>query len=319
MPRAGRVRMSDRVASAGGLGYRLRLGLIWLAVSTGLPARWFQAPPPPKSERAARTGRLHIQIVSHCWRYAHLLAYQLSSLVNDPPRDVRVTMTVFHAPEDHDTVRLLELFGRMEVPNVTWNWEARDKTRVFRRSIGRNEAALGSDADWIWFNDCDVILKDGCLDALGIALQGRRDALVYPSHEFVSPVYEPGDPVLEAAREPRVVDIEPDSFVRRDYTRAVGAMQITHGDVARACGYCKDIGVFQQPTDRFAKAREDRAFRWLLGTSGVPLEVPGVYRIRHQAKGRYHEKGIHSRLRTRVRKIQLWMREGGADRDHSDS
>lgn len=311
--------MSESVASAGGLGYRLRLALIWLAVSGGLPARWFQAPPPPESERAARTGKLNIQIVSHCWRYAHLLAYQLSSLANHPPSDVEVTMTVFYATEDADTAELLELFGAMDVPNVTWNWEARDKTRLFRRSIGRNEAALASDADWIWFNDCDVIFRDGCLDVLGRELQGRRDALVYPSHEFVSPVYEPGDPVLEAAREPRVVDIDPHSFVRRDYTRAVGAMQITHGDVARAGGYCKDIGVFQQPTDRFAKAREDRAFRWLLDTSGVPLKVPGVYRIRHQAKGRYHNKGMHSRLRTRVRKIQLWMREGRADSGHSDS
>jgi len=307
------------VASAAAPGYRLRLALVWLAVSAGLPSRWFQAPPPPEAERAAPTGKLHVQIVSHCWRYSHLLAYQLSSLANHPPRDVAVTMTVFYAEEDNDTARLLELFGSMNVPNVSWDWQARDKTRLFRRSIGRNEAALASTADWIWFNDCDVILKDDCLDVLGAELQGRRDTLVYPSHEFVSPVYEPGDPVLEAAREPGVVDIDPASFVRRDYTRAVGAMQITHGDVARAVGYCRNIGVFQQPTDRFAKAREDRAFRWLLGTSGVALEVPGVYRIRHQVKGRYHKQGVSTRLRTQVRKIQLWMREGRADSGSSDS
>jgi len=306
--------MPDSVALAGGLGYRLRIGLNWLAVSLRLPVRWFSSPPPPERERAARTGRLHIEIVSHCWRYSHLLAYQLSSLLKDPPRDVDVTMTVFHSPEDADTVALLELFGTMQVPNVTWNWQALDKTRLFRRSIGRNQAALASRADWVWFNDCDVIFRDGCLDAIGRALQGRRDALVYPSHEHVSPVYEPGDAVLEAARRPRVVEIDPASFSRRDYTRAVGAMQITHGDVARACGYCRDISVFQQPTDHFAKAREDRAFRWLLGTEGVAVEVPGIYRIRHQAKGRYHKQGVHSRTRTWVRSIQLHFREGGGGR-----
>lgn len=306
--------MPDRVASAGGLGYRMRLAIIWLAVSARLPARWFQAPPPPESARAARAGKLHVEIVSHCWRYAHLLAYQLSSLVYNPPREVSVTMTVYYATEDRDTAALLELFGAMEVPNVTWNWQAIEPTRLFRRAIGRNQAALGSRADWVWFNDCDVIFRDDCLDAVGRALQGRRDALVYPTHEHVSPVFEPGDPVLEAAREPRLVDIDPDSFRRRDYTRAVGAMQITHGDVARACGYCRDIAVFQQPTDRFAKAREDRAFRWLLGTEGVPVEVPGIYRIRHQAKGRYHKEGLHSRLRTWVRKIQLRFREGSGSR-----
>lgn len=303
--------MPDRIASAGGLGYRLRLGAIWLAVSLKLPARWFQQPMPPESQRAARTGRLHIEIVSHCWRYAHLLAYQLSSLVNDPPQEVDVTMTVFYSSEDADTVALLDLFAGMDVPNVTWNWQAVAPTRLFRRAIGRNRAALESKADWVWFNDCDVMFRDGCLDAIGCALQGRRDVLVYPTHEFVSPVYEPGDPVLEAARKPRLVDIDPAAFARRDYTRAVGAMQITHGDVARACGYCRDIAVYQQPTDRFAKAREDRAFRWLLGSEGVPVPVTGIYRIRHQAKGRYHKTGWNTRLRTWVRGVQLRYREGG--------
>lgn len=312
--------MSDRVASAGGLGYRLRVASVWFAVSLGLPPRWFQPPPPPESERAARTGKLHVEIVSHCWRYSHLLAYQLSSLVRRPPREMTVTMTVYFSPEDEATARMLEFFGAMDVPNVRWNWQAREKTRLFRRSIGRNEAALASRADWVWFNDCDVMFVDDCLDRLADALQGRRDALVYPDHEFVSPVYKPGDDALEAAREPCLIDVDADreSFVRRDHTRAVGALQITHGDVARACGYCRDIAVYQQPTDRFAKAREDRAFRWLLGTGGVPLDIPGIYRIRHQDKGRYHDKGLHSRLRIRVRRVQLWFRDRQSARRYPD-
>lgn len=304
--------MSDRIAPAGGPGYRLRLGAIWLAASGLLPARWFQPPPPAESDRCAQTGRLRVEIVSHCWRYAHLMAYQLASLVNHPPQDVTVTMTVFHACEDADTVRLLEYFGAMDVPNVIWNWQARDKTQLFRRSIGRNEAALASRADWVWFTDCDVVFHAGCLDGLGQVLQGSRQALVFPDHEFCSPVYEPGDPVLEAAREPRLVEIDTATFVRQERTRATGPLQITHGDVARACGYCRDIPVYQQPTDRWAKAQEDRAFRWLLDTIGQPVAIPSVYRIRHQAKGRYRKKGMHSRLRTRVRRAQLRMRERGS-------
>lgn len=311
--------MPERIASAGGLGYRLRLGAIWLAASGLLPARWFQEPPPRESERAARTGKLQVEIVSHCWRYAHLMAYQLSSLVNHPPKDVSVTMTVFHSPEDADTLRLLEFFGAMDIPNVSWNWQARDKTQLFRRSIGRNEAALASRADWVWFTDCDVVFHAGCLDGLGQALQGSREALVFPDHEFCSPVYEPGDPVLEAAREPRLVEIDTDSFVRQERTRATGPLQITHGDVARARGYCRNIPVYQQPTDRWAKAQEDRAFRWLLDTGGEPVPIPSVYRIRHQAKGRYRKKGMHSRLRTRVRRAQLWLRERGGDVDGGNS
>lgn len=302
--------MSERIAAAGSLGYRLRLGLIWLAASGLAPARWFQWPPPPAEKRTAKEGRPRIEIVSHCWRYAHLLAYQLSSLVNHPPQDVDVTMTVFHSPEDAETVELLERFGRYEVSGVTWNWQARDKTQLFRRSIGRNEAALASQADWVWFTDCDVVFHQGCLDGLGRSLQGRRDALVFPDHEFCSPVYEPGDEVLEAARHADLVEIDPSVFVRQERARATGPLQITHGDVARACGYCRDIAVYQQPTDRWAKAHEDRAFRWLLGTVGKPVDVPAVYRIRHQAKGRYRKQGMHSRLRMRVRQAQLRMREG---------
>lgn len=311
--------MPERIASAGGLGYRLRLGAIWLAASGLLPARWFQEPPPRESAREARTGKLQVEIVSHCWRYAHLMAYQLSSLVNHPPKDVSVTMTVFHSPEDADTLRLLEFFGAMDTPNVSWNWQARDKTQLFRRSIGRNEAALASRADWVWFTDCDVVFHAGCLDGLGQALQGSREALVFPDHEFCSPVYEPGDPVLEAAREPRLVEIDTDSFVRQERTRATGPLQITHGDVARARGYCRNIPVYQQPTDRWAKAQEDRAFRWLLDTGGEPVPIPSVYRIRHQAKGRYRKKGMHSRLRTRVRRAQLRLRERGGDVDGGNS
>lgn len=302
--------MSEQVAVAGSVGYRLRLGLVWLAASGLAPASWFQPFPPPADKRTAKEGRLRIEIVSHCWRYAHLLAYQLSSLVNHPPQDVEVTMTVFHSPEDVETVELLERFGSYDVPGVSWNWQARDKTQLFRRSIGRNQAALDSQADWVWFTDCDVVFHRGCLDGLGHSLQGRRDALVFPDHEFCSPVYEPGDPVLEAARHSDLVEINPDVFVRQERDRATGPLQITHGDVARACGYCRDIAVYQQPTDRWAKAQEDRAFRWLLGTAGEPVAVPSVYRIRHQAKGRYRRQGMHSRLRTRVRQAQLRMREG---------
>src|SRR5690554_1584678 len=83
----------------------------WRLLAGGaLPARWFERGLPPVDARAARTGRLSLEVVSHCWNYAHLLVYQLSSLVLNPPRELDVTMTVFHAVEDERTVRLLEFF-----------------------------------------------------------------------------------------------------------------------------------------------------------------------------------------------------------------
>lgn len=290
---------------------RIALQCLRLAASGWVPASWFLKALPPESERKAVTGRLRLEIVSHCWGYAHMQAYQLSSLVLHPPTKADVTMTVYYSPEDRDTVALLEYFGAMEVPGVTWNWQPLDKYRLFRRAIGRDHAARNSGADWVWFTDCDVVFGAGCLDGLAAALQGRRDALVFPRVEHVSAPLEPGDPVLEAGKDaPRVLALDTAGYSPLQRGRATGPLQIAHGDVARAVGYCGQLKTYQKPVARWAKAHEDRAFRWLLRTQGVAVEVPGVYRIRHVSKGRYQQDSWTARLRTSIRRLQLRLREG---------
>lgn len=287
-----------------------------VAASGWVPARWFLPRLPTEAERAARRGRLSLEIVSHCWGYAYMQAYQLSSLVLHPPREIDVTMTVFYSGEDAATVALLEHFGAIAVPGVTWNWQELDKHRLFRRAIGRNQAARATRADWIWFTDCDVVFHAGCLDGLAAALQGRLDTLVFPREERVSDLLPPDDPMLTATRDPPcVVDIDPARFTPQQRDRATGPLQITHGDMARACGYCEQLAVYQKPVPRWAKAHEDRAFRWLLRTHGVPVDVPGVHRIRHASKGRYRGEGFSTRLRSAVRRLQLRLREPGHGRD----
>jgi len=49
----------------------------------------------------------------------------------------------------------------MEVPNVTWNWMPFEKESLFRRGIGRNQAALNTNAHWVWFTDCDLMFRKG--------------------------------------------------------------------------------------------------------------------------------------------------------------
>lgn len=298
-------------APAASLRDAIELWFLRLAASGIVPARWFLPSIPAEQDRAARTGRLTLEIVSHCWGYAHMLAYQLSSLVLCPPSRLDVTMTVFHAVEDQDTVALLEFFGAMTIPGVTWNWQVLDKGRLFRRAIGRNLAARATRCDWVWFTDCDVLFRAGCLDGLADVLQGRRDALVFPREEYTSALLEPADDMLNAARDaPRIVDVDAGRFTAQQRDRATGPLQITHGDMARACGYCANLRVYQQPSRHWAKAHEDRAFRWLLRTHGVPIEVPGVYRIRHVSKGRYQGSRIMNLIRTTIRRIQLRFREG---------
>lgn len=280
-----------------------------LAASGYVPARWFESGLPSLEARAARTGELHLEIVSHCWNYANMLFYQLSSLVMYPPTRIRITMTVFFNEADTETRALLSHFAGKHVPGVTWNFRQLPTQALFRRAIGRNLAAKESQADWIWFTDCDLLFRDGCLDALNSALQARRDALVYPREEHCTGLLSSDHPLLQpdmAHIETR--DIDSSLFRRFEKSRATGPLQITHGDVARAVGYCEALAYYQRPSHTWCKAYEDRAFRWLLQTQGEALDVPGVYRIRHAAKGRYTgsrlSNGVRGKLRQWVAKVK---------------
>lgn len=275
-----------------------------LAASGLVPASWFLKNLPPVEQRSAKTGHLHIEIVSHCWQYAHLLAYQLSSLVLWPPKQCKVTMTVYYCEEDKGTTDLLNYFASWQVPNVVWNWQQLPRQALFRRAIGRNFAAKQSKADWVWFTDCDLMFRENCLDALAQALQGRQDALVYPSSEYCTGLLPHDAPILQPdLSQPTPLDVDTSLFTVFPRTRATGPLQITHGDVARAVGYCESLPYYQRPSWTWCKAYEDRAFRWLLRSQGVPLDVPGVYRIRHVAKGRYTGGKLNTGVRSSLRRL----------------
>jgi len=282
----------------------LQAATLRLAAGGWLPARWFrQRQLPLPEQRHAATGTLHIEIVSHCWQYSHMLVYQLSSLLQFAPTRVKVTITVFYSSQDTDTTTLLAWFEKKSVPGVRWNWCERPPQALFRRAIGRNEAALASTADWVWFTDCDLMFREGCLDTLGELLQGRRDALVFPATERVTPLLPNQDPLLNQQLELcRLAVVDDGRFTELPRDRATGPLQITHGDVARALGYCADLSYYQRPSAAWCKAHEDRAFRWLLETQGLALPIPGVYRIRHESKGRYTGSALNTRLRSAIRK-----------------
>lgn len=278
--------------------------LFYRVLARRLPASWFRRVDPDRVVPLRRRGRLHLQIVSHCWRYDHFLTYQLSSLVIHQSTGIDLTVTVYHSPEDDATCRVLEFFGEMEVPGITWDWQPLPKERLFRRSIGRNLAAKNSIADWVWFTDADVVFGEGCLDTLAELLQGRDDRLVFPEFSHATDLLRDEDPILlEGRAGPALLDLPRSAFPNRlgPVDRAMGPYQITHGDVARACGYCESIRVFQKPAAHWQKAYEDSAFRWLLGARGVPLDLPGVHQIRHLAKGRYRQGSLNARFRTFLR------------------
>jgi len=269
-----------------------------------MPPRWFFHKIPADSERNAKTGQLKIEIVSHCWQYSNMLTYQLSSFVNYPPKDLTLTVTVFYAEEDLDTKSTLEFFSVQKVENVTWNWQPLSKEKLFRRAIGRNMASLSTQADWVWYTDCDIIFHQGCLDSLAKALQGRRGALYYPRQERTTPMLAESDPMLRKGRKPQLVDIQSEEFSLKFRDKAKGAFQIAHGDIARAIGYCDGMRAFQTEVNHWSKTYEDTAYRRLLQTRGEPIEVDSVYQIRHIVKGRYKQGSNISHLRSKIRRMK---------------
>ena len=278
-----------------------------LAAKGLLPARWFRSVDPASVSKAKRRGRLRLEIVSHCWRYGHLLTYQLSSLVRHRTAKLDITMTVYFCSEDESTLRVLRFFGDMKVPGVTWDWRSMPKERLFRRAIGRNLAAKNTTADWIWFTDADILFQEGCLDTLADLLQGRDDALLFPETTYGTTLLPEDEPVLQKGREgPALLEMPQSAFSVRHvpHAGAKGAFQIAHGDLARGCGYCESLPLYQRPAMRWCKTYDDSAFRWLIGTPGVPLDLPGVCQIRHHAKGRYGGNALISSVRTALRKSQ---------------
>jgi len=155
-------------------------------VGSVVPVAWLGVDVPPVETLAVPEGRLKLQIVSHCWQYAHLMVYQLCSLVNYPPKTVDLTYTLFYSEEDKKTVELGALFDAMNIPGIEWDWRPIPRDTLYRRAIGRHQAAKSTTADWVWFSDCDLIFHDGCLDSLAASLKGRQIYLAYPAGEGIT-------------------------------------------------------------------------------------------------------------------------------------
>ncbi len=272
-------------------------------VGTVLPLSWFTPIAPDETKLAIAKAPVKLQVVSHCWNYAHLSLFQLSSIVNYPPEDCELTYTLFHAEEDTGMRELIKQFDRIDVPNVTWDWQVLPKAELFRRAIGRNKAALSSTADWIWFADCDLIFHKGCLDSVAAAVKDKQVRMIFPDHEGVTDLLPPDHAMLnQTPEEHGTIDVDPTLFQFNKISKAKGAFQIVHGDVARAVGYCQTINLYQTPSERWRKTYEDTVFRRLIDSEGEAVNIENLFRIRHAEKGRYAKDSRLSLFRKKLRK-----------------
>lgn len=236
-----------------------------------------------------------IRIVTHCYAvdvpwYAKALHYQLSSLAIDPP-DCDVRVDVFYELDDAAVKSVLDLHSDDPANIKGWVLTA---PKLFRRSIGRNLAALDSlPTDIVWFTDCDHLFLDGCLNRLTDWWAANRGTyqhplMVYPREIKIHKTHEMGDALPDYPD--AFARIDPNDFTTKRYTRAIGGVQIVGGQDAMQYGYLPD-GKWQKPYEggHFAQCKCDRAYRSNFRSHDgeiIGIDLPGVYRLRHTQNGR---------------------------------
>ncbi len=240
---------------------------------------------------------MKIEIVTHCWRYSRVLTYQLSSLVLHPPKDCDVVATVFYSRDDLATVRVLEFFRPQFAEQYFFRPQSANRrglrawplptADLLNRAIGRNAACRNTNADIVWFTDCDYVFGEGCLDALAATDLPVEKKLFYPPTKFTVD-HATGDAYAERAAEPAVLDIDPADFKPHKCGKAIGGIQIVPGSVAREYGYCPNHKRHQRHIngEEFKKNTSDKTYRQILGVGGgTRIELPNVYRIRQTDMG----------------------------------
>ena len=235
-----------------------------------------------------------IEICTHVYagtlpQYAVFLRAQLSSLVIWKPK-IRTQITVCYSPEDDATFKVLEDF--QEPLKYTLKTVRVDKTRLFRRAIFRNYVALNTHADVVWFTDVDHIFGPGCLDDLWhswvMLFQTYPQKLVYPDSLMIQKSHQVGDAFWRSHEKENglLIRLNAGEFVRKNYNRPIGGVQIVDGNFARQHGYLNKHKKWQTPVSAkkpFPSFRDDVAFRRFCedngGTRSFHLE--GLYRLRH--------------------------------------
>jgi len=206
-----------------------------------------------------------------------------------PPCGIELTMTVLFKGNDLGTCDVLEWFGNQRTPNVRWNWVEMEGNAIFRRSIGRNIAALASIADWVWFCDADYWFTGKCWRAFD-DVNLVESTLVFPKYVLLHKTHQLGDACVSRVDEfSTLVEAQPEEFSAVRMRRAIGGIQIVKGEFCRRMGYLRGSRRFQKvPTQAgFLDTPDDVAFRRSIGTQGQAVDLPEVYRIRHSAKGRH--------------------------------
>lgn len=245
-----------------------------------------------------------IEIVTHCWSgdkvpiYHRLLQWQLNSLLNyDTGGLFNTQITVYCSVQDKQTIDTLNyfqpLFNKRQYTKLVAVGVA--KEYLFRRAIGRNNAALHSTADIMWFTDCDHLFLGTSLHAAWIRCLEASTNMVHPKQVYINTTHADGDTLLNVAKNGRqdiktacvLNEYSKQLFTLRKEKNAWGGLQIVKGDYARKHGYLNGTDWVNpvNADEGFRSCKCDVPYRKSCGGS-TGVDIPNVYRIRHTRAGR---------------------------------
>lgn len=242
---------------------------------------------------------MHLNVVSHAWKYHRLLTYHLSAFLLYPSARTPTTVTIFHAPraDDPATSATLDFFREQPRPaSLAWDFRELPIPQLCRRAIGRNMAALTCppSVDAVLFSDVDYIFAAGpdgtpAIDAAAAALTAAWTSgpkICFPRELMSSIDHACGDAEITRVEKPGVYEMTPDRYQATKLDRAIGGAQWVPGDFARERGYLNGIKKWHRPAATWKRTFEDRSWRGWTGLESVAVDVPGLHRIRHGLRGR---------------------------------
>ncbi len=236
-----------------------------------------------------------LEIVTHCLEYPKILCFHLSGFVIHPPPK-GVSLTLFSADDDWPVREVIVWFKpKLQMPIKDM---CLPRPMIGRRGIGRNMAAKATEACFVHFCDGDYIFTtdywQNIFNALNTVPQDQ--VLAFPRKVMGSTTLvkgnnttkdsTTGDSLIEACDPPSVMYINKELFKQEMIERkAIGGSQIVRRRFCREKGYCDGHPKYMKPSSTWVRTHEDKVFRESCGGPGYPIDVPGIYRIRHWAHG----------------------------------
>lgn len=241
---------------------------------------------------------MKFEINTHCWKYYRLLTYHLSGFVLHPPKDCEVDVSVCYTKEDKQTSEVLDFFEPLfeSIPNVNLVLHNMEVPQLMRRGIGRQERSFLTQADWMWYADCDMVVHGTCLDTMASHLATTSRLLYHPAYIQISKDHAIGDELIRAVKDTSLIEVPRDVslWTKHRYSRSIGGVQICDGKHLRNVGYLPAHSKYLRPCSRWRRTYEDRVFRsHYCNHRGHKIRhgdvCTNIFRIRHGQCGRDSE------------------------------